>query len=64
VLRLARQLLCGQSLQEIADAAGVSLGTVRSQTKAVFVKTQTHRQSELVRLLTRLATISDDDVGS
>ena len=57
--RLARRLLGGHSLQDIADACGVSVGTVRSQTKAVFVKTRTRRQSKLVRLLTRLAMISE-----
>ena len=57
--RLAGQLSCGQSLQEIAEASGVSIGTVRSQAKAVLTKTDTHRQAELVGLLTRLATISE-----
>lgn len=57
--RLASQLLCGQSLQEIAVASGVSVGTVRSQTKAVLAKTHTRRQAELVGLLTRLAMISE-----
>jgi DNA-binding CsgD family transcriptional regulator len=60
---LANQLLCGQSLQEIADESGVSIGTVRSQAKAVLTKTDTHRQAELVALLTRLAMISERDTG-
>jgi hypothetical protein len=29
--------------------------------KALFVKTETHRQAELVALLTRLAMISEDE---
>jgi DNA-binding CsgD family transcriptional regulator len=58
-VHLANQLLCGQSLQEIADANGLSIATVRSQTKAVFAKTYTHRQAELVGLLTRLAMLSE-----
>ncbi len=58
--RLASGLLCGQSLEEIAEAHGVSVGTVRSQAKAVFVKTDTHRQAELVGLLTRLALVSEN----
>ena len=57
--RLASGLLCGQSLEEIAAANDVSLGTVRSQIKTVFAKTHTHRQAELVGLLTRLALISE-----
>jgi DNA-binding CsgD family transcriptional regulator len=59
--RIANRLLCGESLQEIAEATGVSIGTVRSQMKALFVKTGTHRQAELVALLTRLAMISEDE---
>jgi DNA-binding CsgD family transcriptional regulator len=59
--RIANRLLCGESLQEIAEATGVSIGTVRSQMKALFVKTETHRQAELVALLTRLAMISEED---
>ena len=59
--RLANQLLCGKSLQDIATASGVTMGTVRSQTKAVFAKTHTHRQAQLVGLLTRLALISEQD---
>ena len=58
-VHLANQLLCGQSLQEIADANGLSIATVRSQTKSVFAKTYTHRQAELVGLLTRLAILSE-----
>ncbi len=59
--RIASRLMCGDSLQEIADATGVTVGTVRSQMKALFAKTGTHRQAELVGLLTRLAMISEDE---
>jgi DNA-binding CsgD family transcriptional regulator len=59
--RIANRLLCGESIQEIAEATRVSVGTVRSQMKALFVKTGTHRQAELVALLTRLAMISEED---
>ena len=63
--RLANQLLCGLSLQEIAEADGLSVATVRRHTKAVLAtvlaKTRTHRQAELVGLLARLAMISDND---
>ena len=61
--RLASGLLCGQCLEEIAAANDVSLGTVRSQIKAVFAKTHTHRQAELVGLLTRLALISEQNAA-
>ena len=55
---IALQLIRGDSLQEIAAARKVSIGTVRVQLKAVFAKTQTSRQSELVWLLARLATLA------
>lgn len=50
-LRLCRQLASGLSLAEAADACGISLGTVRQQSKAVFRKTGTHRQGELLAVL-------------
>src|SRR5688572_7083255 len=46
------ELLCqGSSLDEAAEARGVTLNTARSQLKQVFAKTHTSRQSELVRLV-------------
>ena len=48
-------------MQDIAHATGISSQTVRSQIKALFVKTQTHRQPELVGLLTRVAMISEGE---
>jgi DNA-binding CsgD family transcriptional regulator len=59
--RIASRIVCGETLQQIAGSSGVSVGTVRTQAKALFTKTGTHRQAELVRLLTRLAMISEDD---
>jgi DNA-binding CsgD family transcriptional regulator len=59
--RLACRLLSGQTLNEIAERSGVASGTVRSQAKALFRKTQTNRQAGLVRLLTRVAMISDHE---
>ena len=38
----------------IAHARGIARVTVRNQIKAIFAKTGTHRQSELVALLSRL----------
>lgn len=55
---VATQLMCGCSLQEIAETTGTGVGTVRAQTKAVLAKTGTKRQAELVGLLTRFALIS------
>lgn len=52
---IALALARGQDLQEIALANGVSPGTVRTQLKAIFAKTRTHRQAELVALLGRMS---------
>jgi len=55
--RLAIEMACGKSPEEIAVAANVAVGTVRKQLASVFVKTNTHRQVELVALLARLAIL-------
>ena len=55
---IALHLIRGDSLREIAAARDVSIGTVRVQLKAIFAKTQTSRQSELVWLLARLAILA------
>lgn len=52
--KLAAALLAGQSLDEFANASGLQLSTVRSTLKGVFEKTETHRQAELVAILSRL----------
>jgi len=49
--RLVEHLCQGFSLEEAADARGVTMNTARSQLKQVFAKTSTSRQSELVRLV-------------
>jgi DNA-binding CsgD family transcriptional regulator len=48
---LVRLLAAGLSLEEAADKRGVSLNTARSHLKHAFAKTETSRQSELVRLI-------------
>lgn len=48
---VASMLVDGHSLEEIAEELGVELSTARSHLKRVFTKTDTHRQSDLVRLL-------------
>jgi DNA-binding CsgD family transcriptional regulator len=53
--KLAALMAEGRSLEDIAGQRQTSLTTVRSQFKAVFAKTGTHRQSELVALLAKLA---------
>jgi DNA-binding CsgD family transcriptional regulator len=44
----------GSSPEEIAGEMQVSRETVRNQIKAIFGKTGTHRQSELVALISRI----------
>ena len=47
--RLLAALVGGLPLDSIADRFGVSKHTIRAQLKAVYAKTRTRRQSELVR---------------
>ncbi|MBF0420130.1 MAG: helix-turn-helix transcriptional regulator [Magnetococcales bacterium] len=48
---LVEQLVMGRSLQEGADALGITEQTARTHLKAAFGKTQTQRQGDLVRLV-------------
>jgi len=49
------QLANGASLENIAEARGVSVDTVRAQVRSVFKKTGIHRQGELICAVGRLA---------
>src|SRR5690606_12680845 len=53
--RLCELLANGRSLAEAADALRLSEGTVRQRAKAVFQKTGTHRQGQLIALVSRFA---------
>jgi hypothetical protein len=44
----------GKAPEQIAEELGIARTTVRNQLRAIFSKTNTHRQSELVALLARL----------
>jgi hypothetical protein len=44
----------GESVELAAERLDVSVSTARTQLKAVFAKTNTHRQAELVALIGRL----------
>ena len=51
--KLAALLVAGSDLQVIASTQHLSIETLRAQLKSVFVKTNTHRQSDLVSLFLR-----------
>jgi DNA-binding CsgD family transcriptional regulator len=52
--KLAGHITSGSGLDEAASGLGVARETARSQLKAVFLKTNTRRQAELVALAGRL----------
>jgi DNA-binding CsgD family transcriptional regulator len=49
--RLAREIACGDGIDAAAARLGMARGTARTHLAAVFAKTHTRRQAELVRLL-------------
>lgn len=53
-VRLAIHIAGGADIDEAAISLGITRHTARSQLKSIFSKTDTHRQAELVALLTRL----------
>ena len=53
-VRLATHLASGESVSDAANQLSLSVETIRSQLKSMFSKTGTHRQSELLNLLSRL----------
>ena len=58
---LVRLLAQGLSLEEAAEARGVSMNTARSHLKHAFAKTGTSRQGELVRLMiTGVGSIAEE----
>lgn len=52
--RLAQALCQGHAPAQAAERLGIGVGTMRSQLKAIFAKTGTGRQADLVRLLSAL----------
>jgi hypothetical protein len=52
---LALRISSGEELKVAAHHLGICYETARCQLKAVFYKTDTHRQAELVALLSRMA---------
>ncbi|QCI67209.1 helix-turn-helix transcriptional regulator [Phreatobacter stygius] len=55
--RVAKGLAAGDTLDSLAARHGLGRETIRSQLKAVMAKTGTHRQADLVRLLTGTASL-------
>ncbi|TXN63852.1 LuxR C-terminal-related transcriptional regulator [Methylobacterium sp. WL6] len=53
--RVARGLTNGHTVGTLADVHGVSSATIRTQLKAIFAKTGTARQADLVAMLTGAA---------
>jgi len=52
---VASALLEGHSIDSLAAALGISRNTARNHVQALFRKTQTNRQSDLMRVLDRIA---------
>ena len=48
---VAARIAAGMRLPAISDALGITIHTVRGHLKQLFVKTDTHRQPDLVRVL-------------
>jgi DNA-binding CsgD family transcriptional regulator len=59
--RLAKRFLSGDSVEVAADALGITYETARNELKSILRKTDTHRQAELVALLSRLTYPSKKD---
>jgi DNA-binding CsgD family transcriptional regulator len=55
--RLADELGAGCSLKDAARRLGITINTARTQLHQIFAKTETGRQSELMRLLSQLAQV-------
>lgn len=53
--RLALHLAGGDRLEDAAAALGITSNTARVQLKAIFAKTNTHRQTDLMMIMARLA---------
>jgi DNA-binding CsgD family transcriptional regulator len=59
--RLASRLAGGESLGQVAQSLQISFGTARQHLKAIFAKTGSRRQSELLVLLSRLSALRPGD---
>ncbi len=55
--RIAQRIYVADTTRQASEALGVAEGTVLTQLKSIFAKTGTHRQSELMKLLSSIASI-------
>jgi DNA-binding CsgD family transcriptional regulator/PAS domain-containing protein len=55
--RIAASLVEGNGLKQAAEALGISLNTAKTHLQRIFGKTGTHRQGELLRVLTARAAL-------
>jgi DNA-binding CsgD family transcriptional regulator len=53
--RLADRLLGDASLEAAAESLGVAYSTARNQLRAIYQKTDTHSQGQLIALISPLA---------
>ncbi|KUM25879.1 hypothetical protein AU467_23765 [Mesorhizobium loti] len=53
--KLARKISTGEDLKAASNKLAISYETARNHLKAIFAKTDTHRQRELIALLARVA---------
>jgi len=51
---LAAALAAGSNLVTVADALGMGIGTARNHLKAIFLKTDTRRQGQLIALIAQV----------
>ncbi len=51
--KLLNELIAGRSLKEAADSLSITRATSRNRLARIMTKTETHRQSELLRLMVR-----------
>ncbi len=60
---VVRGITLGQPVRDIADQRGTSVETVRTQVRSILAKTETHSQSELVRVVLGLMDVALIPVG-
>ncbi len=62
-VEIVRGVTLGLPLRDIAEARGRSVETVRTQVRSVLAKTETHSQSELVRVVLGLMDVAFLPIG-